>query len=384
MGRAPLALKRGFMTSVFLFGTMCHAPLFELVSGAALAARPAQMRGKRAVWVAGQSYPMLVEAEEDCAEGLLVDLDAHALDRLDFYEACFGYHRQPVEIDTETGPALATAWMPATPPGDPGAPWSLAEWAADWGELSVVAAREVMLSMGKDAPEEVGRRFWMIRARAQSYLTARSWRRPGRVGVGLTLEDVRIDEVRHPYTSFFTVEEFRAQFRQFAGGWSDPVDRAMFRVADAVTVLPYYPKRDRILLIEQARFGALAHGDAAPWLLEPIAGMIDAGETPETSARREAVEEAGLTLGALHFVARYYPSPGGIAQVLFSYVAEADLPDDITGINGADYEYEDIHSHVVSFDEAMTLLKGGDMANAPLILSFQWLMMHRARLRSSG
>jgi len=83
-------------------------------------------------------------------------------------------------------------------------------------------------------------------------------------------------------------------------------------------------------------------------------------------------------------VARYYPSPGGIAQVLFSYVAEADLPDDITGINGADYEYEDIHSHVVSFDEAMTLLKGGDMANAPLILSFQWLMMHRARLRSSG
>ena len=374
------------MTPVFLFGTMCHGPLFELVAGVPLTAQPARLPGRRAVWVAGETYPMLTQGDgaDGVADGMIVHLGDAALARLDFYEACFGYHRETVEVDSVDGPQRATAWMPASDPGPAGAPWSLQDWARDWGDLSVLAAREVMLCHGREDPADVGRRFWMIRARAHAHLTARSWTRPGRVGAGMTLEDVQIEQVRHPYTKFFTVEEIRARFRQFGGGWSDPVERAMFHVADAVTVLPYDPVRDRILLIEQARFGALAHGDPSPWLLEPVAGMIDAGETPETSARREAIEEARLDLGAMHFVGRYYPSPGGIGQVIFSYVAEADLPDGITGIAGADDEGEDILSHVVPFDDAVALFEGGDMANAPLMISFQWLMMHRDRLRASA
>ncbi len=47
--------------------------------------------------------------------------------------------------------------------------------------------------------------------------------------------------------------------------------------ADAVTVLPYDPVRDRVLLIEQYRFGVHMRGDPRPWVLEPVAGRIDAG-----------------------------------------------------------------------------------------------------------
>jgi ADP-ribose pyrophosphatase len=132
--------------------------------------------------------------------------------------------------------------------------------------------------------------------------------------------DVEVAERRHPYDGFFSVEEIRARFRRFDGEDQREVLRAVFRVTDASTVLPYDPVRDRILLVEQVRFGPLAQGDPAPWLLEPVAGFIDAGESPEATARREAAEEAGLALGDLHFVARYYPSPGGVSQVLFSYV----------------------------------------------------------------
>ena len=48
--------------------------------------------------------------------------------------------------------------------------------------------------------------------------------------------------------------------------------------------------------------------------LEPVAGVIDPGETPEDAARREAAEEARLTLGELLPVAEYYPSPGALAE----------------------------------------------------------------------
>jgi 8-oxo-dGTP pyrophosphatase MutT (NUDIX family) len=112
--------------------------------------------------------------------------------------------------------------------------------------------------------------------------------------------------------------------------------------------------------------------------------MIDAGETAEAAARRETQEEAGVSLGALHHVARYYPSPGGIAQVLTSYVGIADLPDDSAGKGGHPSEGEDILSHLLSWDLACEMLAGGDMANAPLVLSFQWLMLNRVRLRAQS
>ncbi len=56
--------------------------------------------------------------------------------------------------------------------------------------------------------------------------------------------------------------------------------------------------RDRVLLLEQMRAGPMLRGDANPWMLEPVAGMIDAGETPIRPALRECAEEAGLSLAA--------------------------------------------------------------------------------------
>jgi len=367
------------MTSVFLFGTLCHAPLFERVAGVALDARPASLPNEAVVWVEGENFPMLTQGEG--TEGLVVDVDADTLARMDFYEACFGYRRERVEVQAQGGLVSAEAWRPTRSPGAPGAAWSLLDWVRDHGAVAVQAAAEVMRQIDSATPQEIARRYWMIAARAQAHVTASTWQRPGLVGSGLGRADVELEQIKHPYTGFFAVEETRARFRKFDGGWSKPVHRESFLVADAVTVLPYDPLRDRILLVEQARFGALSQGDPSPWLLEPIAGMIDAGEGPESSARRETREEAGLELGALHFVSRYYPSPGGIAQVFFSYVAEAELPDDVTGVGGSLHENEDILSHLVPFDQAVEMMQGGDFANAPLLVSFQWLMMNRARLR---
>jgi nudix-type nucleoside diphosphatase (YffH/AdpP family) len=372
------------MTAIFLFGTLCHAPLLRAVAGADIALRAAVMPGSSVARVTGHSWPMLVERAGAAAEGVLIEADGEALARLDFYEACFGYARQPVMIEAGGGARSADAWIPAQEPGIPGGPWSLADWVRDRGDLACLAAEEVMRQRATASAQEVGARYWMIAARAQSYLTAGQWSRPGLLGRNPARDAVELVDQRFPYSKFFTVEDLAIRHRQFDGSLSPVQQRAVFRVADAVTVLPYDPLRDRILLIEQVRLGVYAHGDAHPWLLEPVAGMIDAGETVEAAARRETQEEAGVSLGALHHVARYYPSPGGIAQVLTSYVGIADLPDDSAGLGGHVSEGEDILSHLVSWDLACEMLAGGDMANAPLVLSFQWLMLNRERLRAQS
>ena len=97
---------------------------------------------------------------------------------------------------------------------------------------------------------------------------------------------------------------------------------------------PYDPVRDTVMLVEQFRFGPHARGDARSWSLEPIAGRIDPFETPEVAVRREAAEEARLSLHALHRIGRYYVSPGAVTEYLITYVGIANLPASAEGVSG--------------------------------------------------
>ena len=185
------------------------------------------------------------------------------------------------------------------------------------------------------------------------------------------------------HAGFFGLDLWTLRHRRFDGRMSPKLRREVFVMGDAVTVLPYDPARDRVLLIEQLRMGPLGRGDPLPWQLEAIAGRIDPGETPEAAARREAVEEAGLLLGALEQVAEYYPTPGAVTEYLYSYVALCDLPDGVAGVHGAAAEAEDIQGHLVSFDRLVELLASGEIGNAPLLLTVLWLQRERARLRGT-
>ena len=186
-------------------------------------------------------------------------------------------------------------------------------------------------------------------------------------------DDVKVVSQAIPYKDFFAVSETYLTHQRFDGSQSAVIKRAAFISGDAVTVLPYDPIRKRVLLIEQFRMGPFARGDRQPWSLEVIAGRIDAGESPAEAARREAVEEAGITLGDLHLIAAYYPSPGAMAEYLYSYVAFCDLPDTIAGLHGLSSESEDIRSHVIALDQLMDLVKTGEVNTAPLILTAFWL-----------
>ncbi|MEF9601861.1 NUDIX domain-containing protein, partial [Paracoccus sp. PXZ] len=161
------------------------------------------------------------------------------------------------------------------------------------------------------------------------------------------IDRIRIDSVEEPYAEYFSVEAIRLSQHRNDGGWTEPLLRAVFVSGDATVVLPWDPLRDRVMLIDQLRAGPLARGDAQPWLYETVAGRVDAGETPEQAARREAVEETGITLSRLFPAPHNYPSPGAMAEYLYLYVGIADLPDDSAGLGGLATEDEDIRSHLI-------------------------------------
>ncbi|KCV81790.1 ADP-ribose pyrophosphatase [Actibacterium atlanticum] len=374
------------MTDLFLFGTLRHQPLLQRIlgeEGALPALEPAFLPGHDTRWVAGRGHPVLVDAPEARAEGLLArDVSPAALDRLAFYEAGQGYHPQTRTVETQSGPVAAQVWLPQHAV-TPGGTFDLSDWQMRWADVADVAAAEVMSHFGQSAPDAVAKRYLPIRARAAARVNARQ-SAPTTLRRHAAREDVEVIRHRQAYAHFFSVEEYELRHRKFDGSISAPLDRAVFVSTDAVTVLPYDPVRDRVLLIEQFRMGPFGRGDQQCWSLEAIAGRIEPGEPTEETARREAMEEAGLEIGEMRRIGSYYASPGAKSEYIFSYLALCDLPDSAAGLGGLLSEGEDIRAHVISYDHAMALLQSGEVENSPLMVSLQWLALHREELRASA
>lgn len=183
------------------------------------------------------------------------------------------------------------------------------------------------------------------------------------------------------YAGFFRLERLRLRHALFAGGMSPPLTRELFERGHAVAVLPYDPVSDAVVLIEQFRVGALARA-GGPWLVEIVAGIIDGDEAPETVARREAVEEADLTLGRLERIGRFYVSPGGSSESVHLFCGEVDAGA-AGGVHGLAAEGEDIRVFAEPFAVAMRRLAAGEIDSAPPVIALQWLALNRGRLRQA-
>ena len=150
---------------------------------------------------------------------------------------------------------------------------------------------------------------------------------------------------------------------------------------DAVVVLPWDPVRDRVLLVDQFRAGPAARGDGQPWIFEPVAGRIDAGETPQSTALREAEEEAGLRLSGLIPAPAFYPTPGIAAEFIYGFIGIADLPDGVATVTGLPSEGEDIRGQLVAREELMRMVLDGRIVSGPLMILALWLYRMAGELR---
>jgi len=190
---------------------------------------------------------------------------------------------------------------------------------------------------------------------------------------------VELVERENCFQGFYRLDRLHLRHRQFSGAMGPQISRELFVRHDAVCVLPYDPKHDRVVLIEQFRVGALDKAEN-PWMLELVAGLIDKAEEPEEVARREAVEESGLTLGALWPITTYFPSPGGSDELVHLYVGRCDS-EGAGGVHGLEEEGEDIRVHLLSFADALQLLRDGRINNAASIIALQWLALNRNEVR---
>ena len=178
--------------------------------------------------------------------------------------------------------------------------------------------------------------------------------------------DWKIKQRTRKYDGHFKVDQYILQHELFAGGYSEDLTRERISRQNAVAVLPYDPKRDEVVLIEQFRVGPLEQ-EGSPWLVEVIAGLVEEGEGLEDVAYRESIEEADCKIEKLHHVSSFYPSPGGFGELAHVYIGKADTTN-LGGVHGEDHEGEDIRVKVVSSQQAIVMLQDGIIRSAiPMI-----------------
>lgn len=364
---------------LFFYGTLRHIPLLEIVLGRTFDAGSliqTELPDYAAYGVAEGPFPTLLAARGTQAQGILVQgLSAQDIDRLDFYEGGFAYDLVDVTLSDGTA---SQVYVCAPDMWQAQGLWDFEVWQTQWAEMSCHAAREVMGFYGTRTRDEIAAIFPQIRSRAWSKVLG------GRTdaGQGVFAGDIEIIDQRRAYTGYFAVDEVDLRHALFDGTLSTTMARSYFIAGDAALVLPYDPVRDRVLVVEQFRMGPFGRGDPEIWHLEPIAGRVDPGEAPEHAARREAEEEAGLTLATLETVAHGYPSPGDSTGYYHIFVGVTDLPDGTAGIGGLVTEGENIRSRLISFDDFLAMAEAQALANTPLVLLAYWLAHHRSRLRS--
>ena len=366
---------------LFLYGTLRHRPLLDLVAGTSLEAERAILPGHRVVRQEDDILPVLERRHFAEAEGLLLRaVPQEARARLDAYELPFGYAAREVAVTTAEGERAATVYWPGEEVRGTDWLWLLEDWEEADAALTLETAREFDRMMRLNGPRAPLGNFAMMRHRASVRLRARAEAAPATLRHDAGPEDAETLEEGALHGQFFRLSSRTIRHRTFAGAPSEALPREAFFGVDAALVLPFDPAAGTVLVIEQMRMGPLARGSRNPWTLEPVAGIVDAGETPEEAARREAWEEAGLESLDLRPMFDFYPTPGGSTDYFHCFAGLADLSGFDKRRGGLDAEAEDLRAHVLPLERALDLIGTGEINAGPLIAMLYWIERNRAQL----
>ncbi len=195
------------------------------------------------------------------------------------------------------------------------------------------------------------------------------------------LPNEKVELVRHEvaFQGYFRIGRYFFRHSLHQGGQSEIINREVFERGQAAGALLYDPRRDEVVLIRQFRAGAYVAG-RHPWTWEIVAGIMEEAESAEAMIRREAIEEAGLTVDAMMPIHNVLLTPGACSEACRMFLGRVDTTN-AGGVFGLVAEGENILVKAVPFAEALGMLDRDEIDNAVTVICLQWLALHRDEVR---
>ncbi len=184
--------------------------------------------------------------------------------------------------------------------------------------------------------------------------------------------EVGSQEILHSH--WFEVVQMSVRHSLWDGGMSEFKDHTFIKGREGVAAVLYDKEQDKIVLIEEFRIGAVY--DDEPWLVGIPTGGLEEGEDPMVGAKRECIEEAGITPIYMEHMLTYKPSPGFTSHTQHIYWGLVDINELSGSTQGLDSEAEDIRVEVMDASEVIYQLKHKVFKNGTAINALNHFFMH--------
>ena len=371
---------------IFVFGTLRSDTLRKIVLGRDISSDDiceATIKDFQVYWAKEGPFPVMIPEPNSEAHGLVLkNLNEPDVERLNYYELGFDYVLATTSVETHAGQIGVSAYFCNRSDMATTKLWSFDDWLSDHSEIQYLAAREFLDFFGTKFGDTAQVMYNSILKRAEVFVSESSTPSSALESGPDLNTNIQIEDLKREYLGFFALNQVDLKYPFFDNSTSGVKSRTILMGSEASLILPYDPILDKVLLVEQFRIGPFCRGDKAPWVYEPVAGMIEFGEKPEDAAKREVFEEAGIQVTNLVKINSGYPNPGEATTYFYNYIGIVDLSDYSPGIYGVRDEGEDIRTHVCDFKEVFNWSISNKLRVLPLNTMVLWLALNKLKLSS--
>jgi nudix-type nucleoside diphosphatase (YffH/AdpP family) len=166
--------------------------------------------------------------------------------------------------------------------------------------------------------------------------------------------------------AWYLLRSFTFDFQGRNGEWSEQ-RREVYDRGNGATILLRDAERGTVLLTRQFRLPAYLNGHPDGMLLEAPAGLLD-GDDAETAIRREAEEETGYRVEAVHAIGEYFMSPGSVTERIAFFTGSYRVGERASQGGGVASEGEDIEVVEVTLTQALAMIESGEIVDAKTVL----------------
>jgi nudix-type nucleoside diphosphatase (YffH/AdpP family) len=152
-------------------------------------------------------------------------------------------------------------------------------------------------------------------------------------------------------------------------GGHDTQIREIYDHGNGSAVLPLDALRGTVLLVRQFRLAAHLQGGSG-LMIEVCAGLNE-GLAPEQAVRKEAEEELGCHVHDLRHRLDVFMSAGSLSEKLSLFTARYAPADRFSAGGGAAGEGEDIEVLEMQLDDALVMVKNGEIVDAKTVILLQ-------------
>jgi nudix-type nucleoside diphosphatase (YffH/AdpP family) len=171
-----------------------------------------------------------------------------------------------------------------------------------------------------------------------------------------------------------TLTRHRIEYRRRDGAWQEQV-REVYDKGHGATCLLYDPERNCVLLTRQFRLPVWAAG-RDPLVIEAPAGLLE-GAHPEDRMREELMEETGFQVSELEHLFDAFMSPGSVTEYVAFFRGTYHLKDKVAAGGGKETEGEDIEVLHVPLDQALEMIRSGEIMDVKTIVLLQDLALRQ-------